>query len=96
MILRYDQGMNTHTGTNVKIIENASPDDIQAGDHVAWEWGREMGGVIITERREGTAHHRDEEGNWHSKDGIWLAGAVWPWQETPTITIRRALNGDDQ
>ena len=91
MILRYDQGMNTHTDTSVKIIENAARDDVQPGDHVVWE--RPVAERPVAERdatttlrREGIAHHRDHYGDWCTKGGMWLTDLAG---EGTTITIRR-------
>lgn len=86
MILRYDQGMNTPNDTNIKIIEHATRDDIHPGDHVTWEWTRGAGGVTITERREGIAHHRDNFGDWWPEKGWWITNG-----EGVTLTIRRTV-----
>lgn len=88
MILRYDQGMTTHTDTNVKTIENATPGDVRAGDYVVWEYARESGGATFTERREGIAHSHDRYGDWFTEDGIYLTLGAG---EGITITIRRTV-----
>ena len=86
MILRYDQGMKTHPDTNVKIIENATRDDVRPGDHVAWERSVASGDVTTALRREGIAHHRDHYGDWCTKGGMWLTDLA---SEDSTITIHR-------
>lgn len=83
MILRYDRGMNT-PHTTVKIIENAHLDDARPGDHITWEHTTTMQDVILTARREGTAHHRDGDGDWRTKEGRLITEG-----EGITITIRR-------
>lgn len=73
---------------NEKIIENATTYDIRHGDHLTWERLTECRGVFITETRQGTAHHRDEDDNWCTKEGMWIeAGAG----DGNTITIRRPV-----
>ena len=84
MILRYDQGMNTHTDTNVKIIENATRYDVQPGDHITWERVTTIDGVTITTRYEGIARFRDEGGDWRAKDEACITIG-----EGTTLTIRR-------
>ena len=76
--------MSNKNEANVQIIENATRDDIRPGDHVTWEWTREAGGVTITERREGIAHHRDSFGDWWPEKGWWITNG-----EGVTLTIRR-------
>ena len=73
---------------NVKIIENATRDDVRPGDHLTWEWTDERGGLIYLERRGGTAHFRDEGGDWRTKDGQWITHGE---SEDITITIRRRI-----
>lgn len=86
MITRYDQGMNTHTDTNVKIIENAARADVRPGDHITWEQTQSPDGATIYERREGIAHHRDSFGDWCTEGGTRLATLSGTGV---TITIRR-------
>ena len=80
--------MNTHTDTNVKIIENATRDDVRPGDHITWEQTQSPDGATIYERREGIAHHRDHYGDWCTKGGMWLTDLAG---EGTTITIRRPI-----
>ena len=87
MILRYDQGMNTHPDTNVKIIENATRADVRPGDHITWEEATKERGVTRTVRREDIAHHRDVSGDWRTEEDRWLTDGEG---EGITITIRRA------
>lgn len=84
MILRYDQGMNTHTDTNVKIIENATRDDVRPGDHITWMCVEEIDSVTTKHHREGIAHHRDRDGDWRAKDEACITIG-----EGTTLTIRR-------
>lgn len=86
MILRYDQGMTTHTDTNVKIIENASLDDVRPGDHLTWKWVQEIDGVTVKSSHEGIAHHQDECGDWWTEGGMWLTSVG-----AGTLTIRRTV-----
>ena len=88
MILRYDQGMNTHTDTHVKIIENAARADVRPGDHITWEQTQSPDGATIYERREGIAHHRDSFGDWCTEGGTRLASLSGAGI---TITIRRPI-----
>lgn len=90
MILRYDQGMNTHPDANVKVIENAARDDVRPGDHITWDHTRSRGGVNITAHREGVAYHRDENGDWWAEDGTLLTDGEG---KNITLTIRRADSG---
>jgi len=82
------KGTMTHD-PNVQTIENARLDDIQPGDHVTWEDVVEGRGVTIVERREGIAHHRDNDGDWCSEDRLFITAGE---EEGVTITIRRTLN----
>ena len=87
MILRYDQGMNTHPDATVKIIENARRDDVRPGDHVVFlhDWKRD--GLTVTARREGVAHHLDD-GNWCTEAGMYITVGVG---DDITLTIRRPV-----
>lgn len=78
--------MTTHTDTNVKIIENARPGDVRPGDHLIRAHVWETCGVTVTDRREGIAHYRDDEGDWRTKEGMWLTHREG---EDTTLTIRR-------
>lgn len=86
MILRYDQGMNTRTDTNVKIIENATRADVRSGDHLTWKWAQEIDGVTVKSSHEGIAHHQDEYGDWWTEGGMWLTSVG-----AGTLTIRRPV-----
>lgn len=81
--------MNENTKTDVQVIENAGPDDVQAGDYVIWERiRRRIGVATMLERREGIAHHRDDYGDWYTENHAWLAGLDG---NDATITIRRPV-----
>ena len=49
---------------NLKIIKNATLDDVRPGDHITWDDVEEEHGITCTLRREGIAHHRDLDGDW--------------------------------
>lgn len=76
--------MNTHTDTNVKIIENATRDDVRPGDHITWMCVEEIDSVTTKHHREGIAHHRDRDGDWRAKDEACITIG-----EGTTLTIRR-------
>ena len=80
--------MSNKNETDIQVIENASPDEIQTGDHVVWEWVGSGRGVSVTERREGIAHHRDWTGGWCTEDDGWITDLE---DKGFTITIRRPL-----
>lgn len=83
--------MSEPNGSNVQVIENATRDDVQEGDHIAWESTWECAGITFLERHEGIAHHRDKEGDWCAEGGMWITGGEGPGT---TITIYRTiLNG---
>lgn len=72
--------------TEKQTIENASLDDIQAGDEVLWEHTETFHGVTRTVRREGIAHDHDQLGDWRTgDDGLITDGEG----EGITITIHR-------
>lgn len=72
-------------------IENANLDDVIPGDHLTWTSTTGAGGMTLTVRREGIAHHySDGDGVWCTKDGVWIAGRV---SEGVTLTIRRPAPG---
>lgn len=76
------------TDPRVKIIENATRDDVQAGDHVVWESTETNHGVTNTYRREGIAHHRDGWGDWRAAEGGLITNGEG---QRGTITIRRPV-----
>ena len=78
--------MTKHTDPNAQTIENASADDVRAGDHVTWKYTWEDKGATCTHIREGIAHHRGADGNWRTEDGAWI---TFGDGEGITITIRR-------
>lgn len=80
--------MNEQSNPTVKIIENASLDDVRPGDHITWDLTWTHRDVTLTNRREGIACHRDEFGDWWGKDGgcITVDG-----QAGATLTIRRTV-----
>lgn len=73
---------------DVQTIENANCKDVRPGDRIAWTHVEEIGGVAITYIREGIAHHLDEEGDWRTKRGMWIAPTGWL---SATLTIRRTV-----
>ena len=75
----------------VKIIENASLDDVCPGDHITWEVTETIRGLTNTARREGIAHHRDAFNNWRTKDGDCITLSEGE-SEGVTITIHRPIN----
>lgn len=80
--------MNENTEPRVQIIENATPDEGRAGDHLIRESIRTEDGVTLTVRREGVAHHRDRFGNWRTVELGWLTDGQG---EGTTLTIRRTV-----
>ena len=77
------------TDPNIQIIENATLDDIQAGDHVIHLEVLNYSGITVTGRREGIAHHLDKDGDWCTEEGEWI---ICETDEDDVITIRRAIN----
>ena len=73
---------------NMEIIEDARPGDVRAGDHLTRTRVWETCGVVVTDSREGIAHHRDEDGDWYTKDGMWITNGE---DEYTTLTIRRPV-----
>lgn len=80
--------MSTPTDTHVQTIENATEDDVRAGDYVIWRWVREVFGRTINEVLDGIAHERDRDGDWFTKDGDLLTNGDGLGV---TITIRRPV-----
>lgn len=76
------------TDTRMETIENARPGDVRAGDHLTWTRVQKFNGVIQTERREGTAHERDSNGEWRTASGGWITDGEGP---STTLTIRRPV-----
>ena len=72
---------------NMQIIENATLDDVRPGDHLVWEYAREVDGVTITVRREGVAGARYGNADWYTKDGMWITDS----RQGDTLTIRLSL-----
>ena len=56
--------MSKTNETGFQVIENAARDHGRSGDYMIWEATETRGGVIVTARREGIAHHRDQWGDW--------------------------------
>lgn len=81
--------MDTNTPTpRVKIIENATRDDVLPGDHITWDYTETFRGVTRTVRREGIAHDRGELDDWRTgDDGLITDGE----EEGVTLTIRRPV-----
>ena len=78
------------TDPRIETIENATPDDGQAGDHLIRESIRTEDGVTHTIRREGIAHHRDKFGNWRTVERGWLTDGQGEGHGV-TLTIRRPV-----
>ena len=76
---------------NVQIIENASLDDVRPGDHLVWEYAREVDGVTITVRREGVAGARYGNADWYTKDGMWITES----NHRGTLTIIRQITKEN-
>lgn len=72
--------------SNLKTIENACLDDVLGGEHLTWTRTKELGGVIITERREGIAEFLDDDGDWHAEGSGWITDGEG---EGITLTIHR-------
>ena len=72
---------------NMQIIENATLDDVRPGDHLVWEYAREVDGVTITVRREGVAGARYGNVDWYTKDGMWITDS----RQGDALTIRRPI-----
>ena len=79
--------MNTHHEPSVKIIENATRDDVRPGDHVVFLHAWKRDGLTVTARREGVAHHLDD-GNWCTEAGMYITLGV---SDDITLTIRRPV-----
>ena len=79
------------TDPRIETIENATPDDGQAGDHLIRESIRTEDGVTHTIRREGIAHHRDKFGNWRTVERGWLTDGQGEGHGV-TLTIRRTVH----
>lgn len=82
--------MDELNNQNVKVIENATRDDVLPGDRITWEEITTEGGVTRTVRHEGIAHHRDGDGDWCTEDGTWITLSDSDW-EGVTITSRRTV-----
>lgn len=80
--------MSTTTEARVKIIEHATRDDVRPGDHITWTRVQVVGGVTVTECREGIAHERDWDGDWLTKPGAAITDGEG---EGITLTIRRTV-----
>lgn len=77
---------------NVQIIENAALDAGRSGDHIVWEHTETLHGVTRTVRREGIAHHRDQEGDWCTEEDRWITNGEG---EGVTLTIRRIFADEE-
>lgn len=80
--------MDETTTPRMQTIENATRADVRPGDHIVWEHAETFHGVTRTVRREGTAHHRDQEGDWCTKEGLWITNGE---DEGTTLTIHRPV-----
>ncbi len=83
--------MGEQNDPNVKIIENATRDDVLAGDHIIWQEFETERGVTSITHREGIAHYSDSAGDWHTREGEHITTAEG---EGITITIRRTVVDD--
>ena len=83
-----DRSWEPLSDPNMEIIEDARPGDVRAGDHLTRTRVWETCGVVVTDSREGIAHHRDEDGEWYTKDGMWITNGE---DEDTTLTIRRTV-----
>ena len=84
--------MSKTNETGFQVIENAARDYGRSGDYMIWEDTETRGGVIVTARREGIAHHRDQWGDWCTESGVHITGGE---DESTTITIRRPITKED-
>lgn len=81
--------MDKNTPTpRMQTITPATLDDGLPGDHIVWEHTETVHGVTRTVRREGIAHHRDQEGDWCTEEDRWITNGE---DEDITITIRRPV-----
>lgn len=80
--------MSEKNGASVQVIEDATLDAVRPGDQIAWERAETFHGVTRTVRHEGIAHHRDQEGDWCTKEGRWITNGE---DEGTTLTIRRPI-----
>ena len=80
--------MSKTNETGFQVIENAARYHGRPGDYMIWEATETRGGVIVTARREGIAHHRDQWGDWCTEGGVHITGGE---DGGTTLTIRRPL-----
>lgn len=80
--------MTENTDTQMQTIENANLGDIRPGDHLTWTRTKVLGGVTSTQSYEGIAHHHDGDGDWLTKDDVWITDGEG---EGFTLTIRRPI-----
>lgn len=80
--------MSENTETRTETIESASVDDVRPGDHLTRARVWETCGATVTDRREGIAHHRNDEGDWCTKEGMWLTNSEG---KDTTLTIHRPV-----
>lgn len=80
--------MSENTETRTETIENATLDDVRPGDRLTWARTKVLGGVTSTESHEGIAHHHDGDGDWLTKDRVWITDAA---RTGFTLTIRRTV-----
>ena len=77
---------------NMQFIENATLDDVIPGDHLVWEYTREVDGVTITERREGIAARQTTFGDWRAERGAYLTCGEGA---RTSLTIRRQITKEN-
>ena len=78
--------MNEKNDANVKIIENATRDDVRPGDHLTWTRVWERDGVTAKTSWEGIAHRRGDDDDWWTKGGMYITNGEG---DGTTLTIRR-------
>ena len=80
--------MDEKNETAVKVIENASLEDVLPGDHLTWEWVMVHGGLTMTNRREGIASYRNVSGDWWTAEDMSITEGN---EDDITLTIRRTV-----
>ena len=78
--------------SNVKILENATPFEVEPGDYITCERATEYGGVREYIRREGIAHRLDPLGRWHTEEGACITRGK---DYDTTLTIRRTVASEE-
>ena len=73
---------------NERIIttDNAALGDVRPGDYIVWEWVMVHGGLTMTNRREGIASWRDQQGEWWTAEDMCITHGSG---DEITLTIHR-------